>query len=65
MLTRAGCQTRQERLRALLSSRGLEAAIFYDPNEIYYFTGFLTSDWVTQPATLYFETNGSSVLCIA
>ena len=62
MLTQSGCQTRQDRFRALLSHRGLDAAILFDPNEIYYLTGFLISDWLFQPAAFYFETNGSSLL---
>jgi Xaa-Pro aminopeptidase len=46
----------------LLADRGLDAAVFFDANEIYYFTGFLISDWVAQPAAFYIETNGLSLL---
>jgi Xaa-Pro dipeptidase len=62
VLTQAGCQDRQERLRALLARLGLDATILYDPNEIYYFTGFLITDWASQPAAFYFETSGASFL---
>jgi len=50
------------RFRALLSSRGLDAAILYDPNEIYYLTGFLIPDWLAHPAALYLETDGLTIL---
>ena len=61
MLTQAGCHARQDRLRTLLSERGLDAAVFLDPNEIYYFTGFLISDWSFSPAAFYLETGGFSL----
>lgn len=62
MLTQAGCRTRQERFRALLMARGLDAAILYDPHEVYYLTGFLIPDWMGLPAALYLETSGLSIL---
>jgi Xaa-Pro aminopeptidase len=49
-------------LRALLERRGLDACVLFDRSEIYYFTGFLISDWVTQPAALYMESGGYSLL---
>ena len=62
MLARDGCEARQVRLRSLLAGRGLDAAIFFDANEIYYFTGFLISDWGAQPAAFYYEPDGLSLL---
>ena len=62
MLTLAGCQSRQERFRALLANRGLDAAVLFDANEIYYFTGFPIPDWMAHPTALYLETNGISIL---
>ena len=62
----AGCLVRQERLRALLSNLGLDAAVFHDANEIQYFTGHLSpdvlGDLATHPAVLFVETNGRSLL---
>ena len=58
----AGCQLRQERLRALLTSLGLDAAVFYDENEIQYFTGHLIPDVLAHPAVLFLETDGTSLL---
>ena len=65
VLTQAGCRTRQDRFRALLERRGLDAAIFFDPNEIFYLTGFLIPDFVAQPAAFYVEVGGSSILVCA
>ena len=62
MLTQAGCRARQERFRSLLTARALDAAILYDPNEIYYLTGFLIPDWLAHPAALYMERDGLSIL---
>ena len=62
MLTQAGCLSRQERFRALLSRLRLDAAIISDANEIYYLTGFLIPDWLAHPAALYLETEGESIL---
>lgn len=39
MLTRTGCETRQERLRQMMERRDLAAVLVSDPHEIYYFTG--------------------------
>ena len=66
MLTEAGCRMRQERLRALLSDLGLDAAVFHDANEIQYFTGRPSPDFVgdirTQPEIFFIETTGSTLL---
>jgi Xaa-Pro dipeptidase len=45
-----------------MASRGLDAAILFEPDEIYYFTGFLVTEWLSPPATFYFEANGRSLL---
>jgi Xaa-Pro aminopeptidase len=65
VLTQSGCQLRQDRFRALLERRGLDAAILFDANEIFYLTGFLISDFLAQPALLYIEADGSSFLVCA
>jgi Xaa-Pro aminopeptidase len=65
VLTQAGCQTRQDRLQALLERRELDAAIFFDANEIFYLTGFLIPDFLAQPAALYVEADGTSMLVCA
>jgi Xaa-Pro dipeptidase len=62
VLTQAGCRTRQDRLRALLTARGLDAAVFFNANEIYYLTGFEVTEWLSPPATFYFEADGRSLL---
>ncbi|MGH2533397.1 MAG: M24 family metallopeptidase [Thermomicrobiales bacterium] len=59
MLTRAGCQTRQERFRALLADQQIDAAVITDPPEIYYLTGQL---FRSLPAFLYIEREGASWL---
>ena len=62
MLTAAGCNARQHRLRTVLDKQKIDAALFTDPREIYYFTGMLTPDWLPDPATLIIETHGGSWL---
>jgi Xaa-Pro aminopeptidase len=61
VLTQAGCQARQDRLQALLERRGLDAAVFTDQNEIYYFTGFLIQDWLQFPTVFLFDSSGRSL----
>src|SRR6476469_292400 len=65
VLTQAGCRSRQDRFRTLMERRDLDATIFFDQNEIFYLTGFLIPDFLSQPAALYIETGGSSLLVCA
>ena len=62
MLTREGCQARQERFRTLLAEQRLDAAVVSDPREIYYLTGLLLPSVPAFPALLYLETGGASWL---
>lgn len=62
MLTMDGCRARQERLRALLASQNLDAAVVTDSRDVYYLTGFLTSPVFGFPTVLYIETEGRTVL---
>ena len=48
-----------------MERRDLDAAIFFDQNEIFYLTGFLIPDFLSQPAALYIEVGGSSLLVCA
>lgn len=41
MLTHEGCQARNKILKKALEERNLDAAVFTDPRDIYYFTGWL------------------------
>ena len=63
MLTKEGCQKRQERLRQRLSDAGVDAIAIVHPVEIYYFTGVLLPEtFPAQPALLWIQTDGSSWL---
>lgn len=59
MLTKEGCERRQERFRAFLASERLDAAIITDHREIYWLTGLLAPAF---PSLLYIETEGRSWL---
>jgi Xaa-Pro dipeptidase len=63
LLTKEGCQKRQERLRQRLSDAGVDAIAIVHPVEIYYFTGVLLPEtFPAQPALLWIQTDGSSWL---
>ena len=44
MLTIEGCRTRLERLRSLLTDRGLHQAVLFHPKHVYYFSGPRTAN---------------------
>ncbi|MCC6314137.1 MAG: aminopeptidase P family protein [Thermomicrobiales bacterium] len=62
MLTRKGCLTRQDRLRALLAEQGIGAVVVSDPRDVYYLSGFLAPVEPPLPAMLYLETEGQTLL---
>ena len=61
MLTMDGCRSRQERFRARLAERRLEAAVITDPRDVYYLTGLLPA---TFPTCLYLPVgDGGFLVC--
>lgn len=63
VLSREGCRERQERLRALLADRQIDAVALTHPLEIYYYTGVLFPEtFPAQPACLWIEAAGGSWL---
>src|SRR5215217_482264 len=61
VLTRDGCQQRQERFRDLLARLQLAAAVVSDPRDVYYLTGFVQPG-SSFPMLLYVATDGESWL---
>ena len=55
-LTEYGCLDRQNRFRARLAERNIDAAVFMDVRDVYYFTGKLLPD--TFPVFMLLESDG-------
>ena len=55
-LTQSGCLDRQNRFRARLAEQRIDAAVFMDFRDVYYFTGKLLPD--TFPVFMLLETDG-------
>jgi Xaa-Pro dipeptidase len=59
MLTQAGCQRRQQRLRERLAGERIDAAVITDPRDVHYLTGVLPGAF---PVVLYLATEGGAWL---
>ncbi len=63
MLTKEGCQLRQQRLSQRLAEKNIDAILLSHPLEIYYFTGMLLPQLpAPYPICLFMETGGPSWL---
>lgn len=60
MLTLEGCRQRQQRLLARLDAANLDAALVYEPRDIYYLTGLLPENRTYSfPSLLFFSADRS------
>src|SRR5687767_9535870 len=61
-LSLESCRERQGRLRKLLATENLNAALITDPRHVYYFSGYWSVGRALKPSALLIEVEGRSTL---